>query len=84
MLFDLSRMSAAPTGEPSVTEQVLAQVKFLDESVNTALERAQQIVDKKFQTPLTPLNYRRDLLNIQREVQRLYRELVRHEFSSLP
>lgn len=56
-------------------ERVLARVKFLDESVNTALERAQQIVDKKLQTPLTPLNYRRDLLNIQREVQRLYREL---------
>jgi hypothetical protein len=56
-------------------ERVLYRVKFLDESVNKALERAQQIVDKKLQTPLTPLNYRRDLLNIQREVQRLYREL---------
>ena len=31
-------------------ERVLARVKFLDESVNTALERAQQIVDK-LQTP---------------------------------
>ncbi|HNA26133.1 MAG TPA: TolC family protein, partial [Nitrospira sp.] len=56
-------------------ERVLYRVKFLDESVGQALERAQQIVDKKLQTPLTPLNYRRDLLNIQREVQRLYREL---------
>lgn len=56
-------------------ERVLHRVQFLDESVAKALESAQQIVDKKLQTPLTPLNYRRDLLNIQREVQRLYREL---------
>lgn len=56
-------------------ERVLHRVQFLDESVAKALESAQQIVDKKLQAPLTPLNYRRDLLNIQREVQRLYRDL---------
>lgn len=56
-------------------ERVLHRVQFLDESVAKALDSAQQIVDKRLQAPLTPLNYRRDLLNIQREVQRLYREL---------
>lgn len=56
-------------------ERVLHRVEFLNESVTKALESAQQIVDKQLQSPITPLNYRRDLLNIQREVQRLYREL---------
>jgi outer membrane protein, multidrug efflux system len=56
-------------------ERVLQRVQFVDESVARALERAQQIVDKKLQSPLAPLNYRRDLLNTQREVRRLFREL---------
>ena len=37
----------------------------------------QRIVDRKLQAPLIPLNYRRDLLNIQREVRRLF-----HEFNT--
>ena len=56
-------------------ERVLPRVQFLTESVAKALENAQQIVDQKLQTPLTPLNYQRDLLNTQREVRRLFREL---------
>jgi len=56
-------------------ERVLPRVQFLNESVAKALENTQKIVDQKLQAPLTPLNYQRDLLNIQREVRRLYREL---------
>lgn len=56
-------------------ERVLPRIRFLDESVTKALEHTQKIVDQKLQAPLTPLNYQRDLLNIQREVRRLYREL---------
>ena len=66
-------------------ERVLSRVQFLDESVTKALGSSQLIVEKKLQAPLTPLNYRRDLLNIQREVQRLYRELstARTQLASL-
>ncbi|MBH0203054.1 MAG: TolC family protein [Nitrospira sp.] len=56
-------------------ERVLPRIQFLNESVAKAVENAQRIVDRKLQTPLTPLNYQRDLLNIQREVRRLFREL---------
>ncbi len=56
-------------------ERVLPRIQFLNESVTKALESAQLIVDRKLQAPLTPLNYQRDLLNIQREVRRLFREL---------
>ena len=66
-------------------ERVSQRVQFLDESVAKALDSAQQIVDKKLQTPLTPLNYRRDLLNIQREVQRVFREVrtAKNQLASL-
>jgi len=56
-------------------ERVLHRIRFLNESVVRALQSSKHIVDRKLQPPLTPLNYRRDLLNIQREVQRLYRDL---------
>ncbi|MBH0197549.1 MAG: hypothetical protein HP494_18625 [Nitrospira sp.] len=56
-------------------ERVLQRVKVLDESVAKALDSTQQIVSQKLQAPLSPLNYRRDLLNSQREVRRLFREL---------
>jgi outer membrane protein, multidrug efflux system len=56
-------------------ERVLPRVQFLNGSVEKALESAQWIVDQKLQAPLTPLNYQRDFLNIQREVRRLVREL---------
>ena len=55
-------------------ERVLPRIQFLSESVSKALDSARQIVDRKLQAPLTPLNYQRDLLNIQREVRRLFRE----------
>jgi multidrug efflux system outer membrane protein len=66
-------------------ERLVHRVQFLDESVSKALDSAQHIVDKNLQSPLTPLNYRRDLLNTQREVRRLYRELstARTQLSSL-
>ncbi len=56
-------------------ERVLPRIQFLNDSVAKALASTQQIVDRKLQAPLTPLNYQRDLLNVQREVRRLYREL---------
>jgi outer membrane protein, multidrug efflux system len=56
-------------------ERVLPRVQFLNDSVEKALRSTQRIVDQKLQAPLTPLNYQRDLLNIQREVRRLVREL---------
>ncbi|MGC4098028.1 MAG: TolC family protein [Nitrospira sp.] len=56
-------------------DRVLQRVQFLDESVAKALDSAQQIVDQKLQAPLAPLSYRRDLLNVQREVRKLFREL---------
>lgn len=55
-------------------ERVLPRIQFLNESVAKAVGNAQRIVDQKLQAPLTPLNYQRDLLNIQREVRRLFRE----------
>lgn len=66
-------------------ERVLQRVQFLDESVAKALDSTQQITDRKLQSPLVPLNYRRDLLNAQREVQRLFRELsaARTQLASL-
>lgn len=56
-------------------ERLLGQLGYLDEWVTKALINTQTIYDQKLQAPLTPLTYQRDLLNIQREVQRLYREL---------
>lgn len=56
-------------------ERVLRRVQLLDESVAKALDSTQRIVNQKLQAPLTPLNYRRDLLNSQREVRKLFREL---------
>ena len=56
-------------------ERVLPRIQLLDDSVEKALESTKRIVGQKLQAPLTPLNYQRDLLNIQREVRRLFREL---------
>lgn len=56
-------------------ERVLPRIQLLNESVTKALDSAQVIVDRKLQTPLTPLVYQRDLLNLQREVRKLFREL---------
>ncbi|ULA60007.1 MAG: Transporter [Nitrospira sp.] len=56
-------------------ERLLPQVRQLDGMIEKALSQSQAIVARKLQAPLTPLNYRRDMLNIQREVQKLLREL---------
>ncbi len=66
-------------------ERLLPQVQALDTMVGKALAQSQLIYDKKLQTPLTPLSYRRDMLNVQREVQKLYRDLTtaKHQLASL-
>ena len=56
-------------------ERILPSLKMLDEWVKNALEKAQAIQDEKLSTPLVPLQYRLDLLNTQRYVQQLFREL---------
>ncbi|MCS6288719.1 MAG: TolC family protein [Nitrospira sp.] len=56
-------------------ERLLPQVRQLDGMINKALSQSQAIVESKLQAPLTPLNYRRGMLNIQRKVQKLIREL---------
>jgi len=56
-------------------ERLLPQVQQLDGMIDKALRQSQTIVERKLQAPLTPLNYRRDMLNIQRETQKLMREL---------
>jgi outer membrane protein TolC len=56
-------------------ERILPSLKMLDEWVKSALEKAQAIQDEKLSTPLVPLQYRLDLLNTQRYIQQLFREL---------
>lgn len=56
-------------------DRLIGKVASLDDQVTKALANTRTIYDRKLQSPLAPLNYQRDLLNIQREVQRLYREL---------
>jgi len=56
-------------------ERILPSLKMLDEWVKTALEKSQAIQDEKLSTPLVPLQYRLDLLNTQRYIQQLFREL---------
>lgn len=56
-------------------ERLLPSLKLLDEWVKTALEKAQAVQDEKLSTPLVPLQYRLDLLNTQRYVQQLFRDL---------
>ena len=57
-------------------ERILPSLKMLDEWVKEALEKAQAIQDEKLSTPLVPLQYRLDLLNTQRYIQQLFRELL--------
>ena len=56
-------------------ERILPSLKMLDEWVKSALEKSQAIQDEKLSTPLVPLQYRLDLLNTQRYIQQLFREL---------
>ena len=56
-------------------ERILPSLKMLDEWVKNALEKSQAVQDEKLSAPLVPLQYRLDLLNTQRYVQQLFREL---------
>jgi len=56
-------------------ERILPSLKMLDEWVKSALEKSQAVQDEKLSTPLVPLQYRLDLLNTQRYIQQLFREL---------
>lgn len=56
-------------------ERILPSLRQLDEWVNRALEKAQAVQDERLSTPLIPLQYKLDLLNTQRYIQQLFREL---------
>jgi outer membrane protein, multidrug efflux system len=56
-------------------ERILPSLKMLDEWVKTALEKSQAVQDERLSAPLVPLQYKLDLLNTQRYVQQLFREL---------
>lgn len=56
-------------------ERILPSLKLLDEWVGAALEKAQAVQDERLHTPLVPLQYKLDLLNTQRYIQQLFREL---------
>jgi outer membrane protein TolC len=57
-------------------ERILPSLRLLDEWVKSALEKAQAVQDEKLSAPLVPLQYKLDLLNTQRYVQQLFRELA--------
>ncbi len=56
-------------------ERILPSLRLLDEWVTNALEKAQAVQDEKLNSPLVPLQYKLDLLNTQRYIQQLFREL---------
>lgn len=56
-------------------ERILPSLKMLDEWVKSALEKAQAVQDEKLSSPLVPLQYKLDLLNTQRYIQQLFRDL---------
>jgi len=56
-------------------ERILPSLKMVDEWVKSALEKAQAVQDEKLTPPLVPLQYKLDLLNTQRYILQLYREL---------
>jgi outer membrane protein TolC len=57
-------------------ERILPSLKLLDDWVKSALEKAQAVQDEKLSSPLVPLQYKLDLLNTQRYIQQLFRELA--------
>ncbi len=57
-------------------ERMLTRLEFLDEWIGKALERSKTIQERKLESPLVALKYQRELLNSQREIQKLYRELA--------
>jgi outer membrane protein TolC len=56
-------------------ERILPSLKLLDEWVKSALEKAQAVQDEKLSPPMVPLQFKLDLLNTQRYIQQLFREL---------
>ncbi|MGQ0667816.1 MAG: TolC family protein [Nitrospiraceae bacterium] len=56
-------------------ERIMPSLKLLDEWVKSAIEKAQAVQDEKLSSPLVPLQYKLDLLNTQRYIQQLFREL---------
>jgi len=56
-------------------ERILPSLKMLDEWVKSALEKAQAVQEEKLSSPLVPLQYKLDLLNTQRYIQQLFRDL---------
>jgi outer membrane protein TolC len=56
-------------------ERILPSLKMLDEWVKSALEKSQAVQDENLSAPLVPLQYRLELLNTQRYIQQLFREL---------
>ena len=56
-------------------ERALGRLVFLDDWVTHAIDEAQVIRARALETPLTSLQYERELLQAQREIQQLYQEL---------
>ena len=56
-------------------ERILPSLKLLDEWVKSALDKAQAVQDERLNAPLVPLQYKLDLLNTQRYIQQLFRDL---------
>lgn len=56
-------------------EQLLDRLASLDQWVTKALDNARAVQRERLDNPLPPLQYQRELMNNQREIQRLYRDL---------
>ena len=56
-------------------ERVLGRLSFLDDWVNHALSESQIIRARALETPLTSLQYERELLQAQQEIQQLHQDL---------
>ncbi len=57
-------------------EQLLNRLASLDRWVTKALDNARAVQRERLDNPLPPLQYQRELMNSQREIQRLYRDLA--------
>ena len=56
-------------------ERILPSLKMLDEWVKSALDKAQAVQKERLSSPLVPLQYKLELLNAQRFIQQLFRQL---------
>ncbi len=56
-------------------ERALGRLAFLNDWVTHAIDEAQVIRARALETPLTSLQYERELLQAQREIQQLYQDL---------